>query len=100
MPAELFAFRKQQLEPQADPQERLSRLNRRLDGLNQSILPQIRHAIAKSPDTWQNHMTGILHGGRITRDNRLMSNRLKGFGDTAKVSHPVIDNDNHTFFQT
>lgn len=95
MLSELFTFRKQQLEPQTDPQEGLSRLNRGLDGLDQSILPQIYHAITERPDARQNHMTGVLNGGCIARDNRLVSYCLKGLGDTTKIPHSVIDNCDH-----
>lgn len=98
MLAKLFAFRKQKLKSQADSQKRLSRLNRGLDGLDQSILLQIRHAITERPDSRQDHMTGILNRRGIARDHRLVPHRLKGLGDTTKVSHPVVDNGNHTFF--
>jgi hypothetical protein len=95
MPAELFAFRKQQLEPQADPQERLSRLNCGFDGLNQSILLQIRHAIAERPDTRQHHMAGISNRYCVAGHNRLVAHRLKSLGHTAQIPHSVIDNGNH-----
>ncbi len=50
MPTEFFTFRKQQLKPEANSQKRLSRLDRRPDRINQLILFEVHHAIAKRPN--------------------------------------------------
>jgi len=98
MHSELFTFRKQQLEPQTDSQERLSRPNRSLDRRNQSILIQIRHAITERSDSRQDHMAGILNRRCIARNHRLVPHRFKGLGDTTKISHPIVNNSNHMLF--
>ena len=43
-------------------------------------------------------MTCIADHVRIPRDHHLMPHRFKGFGDTAKIAHAVVDNCDHGTF--
>src|SRR5262245_35646967 len=95
MLSKLFALGKEQLQPQTDPEKRLARSNRCVDRLDQVVLLEIGHAVAKGSDAREYNMARVSNDLGIARDHGLMPYRLKGFGDAAQIPHPVINNGDH-----
>src|SRR5215831_2730693 len=94
--SEFFAFREQELKPQTDPKEWLAGLNGRSNDFGQFEFFKICHAIAKCPDAGEHNMAGIVDHPLISRHHRLVSRGLKRLGDAPQVTHPVVDDGNHT----
>jgi hypothetical protein len=78
----LFAFGKQQLEAQADPQERFS-ARCVANGLDQTEVCQILHACVERADTREYDTARRCNSGRITRHFGLETGTLETLLHTA-----------------
>ncbi len=95
MNAEFLALREQQLQPQADAEERLTGCDGFPDRLDQPVLFQVGHAVGKGADARQDDMAGVRDRMAVTRDDGLVSDRFKGLLHAPEIPHAVVDDGNH-----
>jgi len=93
--AVLVADVEQQLEPQADPQKRLPRVDRVPNRLNQIAPPQLGNRILEGAHARQHDLVGSGDDRGIGRDDRFVADFFKCFLYAAQITHLVIDNGDH-----
>ena len=93
--AVLVAAFEQQLEPQADSQKRLARVDRLEDGVGQPQPVQLADGVLHGPHARQDDLGGLLDLVAVSRDDSLVPNVLETLLHAAKVTHSIVDNRDH-----
>ena len=83
------------MQPQADAQKRLARVDGLQHGLDQIEAAQFGRGILEGPHARQNHFRRGSHLGGIAGDDGLMADFLEGLLHAAQIAHAVVDDGDH-----
>jgi len=91
----LVAEVEQQLQAEADPQERPAGGNGFDDRRDQFLLAKVGDGVGESTDTRQDHLGGSLDLIGRGNDARIGSHALEGLLNAAKIAHAVVNDGYH-----
>ena len=95
MPPIFQAVVKQQLHPQANPQQRLASRHLLADQFIQVILPQQRGDVTERAHTWEDQFLRCPDHRRIAGNDRLSADGGEGALERKQVSHAVVNDGDH-----
>ena len=98
--AVLVALVEQQLQAEADAQERLARVDGRKHRLDEVALAEFGHGVFKRPDAGQHDLVGPGDVVRVAGHGRLVPDLLEPLLDTPQVAHSVVDDGDHIDLRT
>jgi hypothetical protein len=88
------ALVKEELEAQADAQERLAFAGLCLDGLGDG--GELLHGVAAGADAGQNQAFGLCEIGRVATDGDVRADKAERVNDASDISGTIINNYKHT----
>ena len=95
MGPELIALGEEELQAEADPEERPPFTDHPEERLDEPSLLQVPHAVGKGPDPRQDDLVRLQHDLRVGGHHRFAADPLEPLLDGAEVPHAVIDYCNH-----
>ena len=93
--AELLALGEQEVQAQADPQDRLAPLDLAPERLHETASPQLRDPVGKSPHPGEDDPRRLPEPARIVDDGRLGPDRTERLLHAAEVGNPRVDDGDH-----
>jgi len=94
---ELLALRKQQLHPEADPDQRFSGFRNTAQYIHEIVLAEGPHGIAKRADPGKHDRVRSLDAAGVTRHEDLDTYLRKGIPYALNVAERTVDDGNRNF---